>query len=1195
MRKSIVSLDRVFGLCLALALACPAAAQTGLGVVKGSVSDAAAASVPGAQVTLTNTETGVVREAQTNEAGIFEFPGVQIGNYQLVVSMDGFKKWETAFNLQAGQTAAIDPRLEVGSIETIVQVTDAAPVITTEGMAISDVKDALRIRQLPLNGRQITNLFDLTPGVEGGANARINGMKVGSAEISLDGVSLVDRFGGGISRVQPGLDTVAEFRVETVGSDARSSRPATVTLVTKSGTNEYHGSAFATHRNNAAGLRARQRQDTGDAAKLIRNEFGISGGGPVIKNKTFWFAAYEGSRARSNRFHETIVPYDSMWAGDESQHFDGEGNQYLTYDPLTTGADGRRTLFPNLMIPQTRISAFGKAMDELTPSPTSSANPYIAPNFRHFYPEINDLNHLSFKGDHNFSTGDVLTARFTRAVRLSELQGGRFGAPPPGCTNCGGSGLQDSKVYSTMLRWTHTFTPSFINELQLSNHRSTQNQGTLANDVPWAADLGLPDPFSVTGWPTLCPGGIWDCWDGDNRNDQNLTNYTIDNNVTWVRGRHSVKLGGKFRQEYNNIRELQQAQGSHDFGGEWTSQWDPVNQIAEPFGGEGLSSVILGLPTALRNQANRGYFYFEQFEMGLYVTDSWKVTPKTTLDIGVHYDRWAPYGEKRDRLVNLDMDMVANTFQVITPGSVPAEQITGILPSMLQSYADRGLSWVTADSVGFPSKLVPADNNNFGPRIGVAHRFTDKLVLRGGYGEYFWTMPLGQILASARTNPPFNLRYLNLIRDRNGLEPFYALTNAPAPGDMLPNAQVDVNSAAGLGINSLLTDVWDVRDWSDNRAQTWNVTLERQLSGQTGLRLSYIGTHGSDLEQRFQANSPESEWNYQARTGEAIPGRTDLRRVNPDWNLRPINHSGFSNSHSLQAEIERRYSNGLAFQWFYTFSRSLTTNDTGGFTSGGGNINTTSGTTQTPENIQILGTPNLSYEDRLRLGYYNSGEVPPHRIRWNAIYDLPFGRGKKFGNSASGALNQIIGGWQIASIGSWRSGNWSSVATDRYLFGDPTLSSDERLELTLGGRRQRLFFRGDFNPEAATDVDQAALQNLVPSDRSQRILRPLNPARGDNRLPQTLADGSIRLTNINDTVNWNARNFFMGAANFNVDMSIFKTFQLREQMNVRFTADFFNAFNKPNDVNPSATTGLQDLGVSASEPRIIQFSLRRNW
>ncbi len=214
-------------------------------------------------------------------------------------------------------------------------------------MEVANVKDSLQIRQLPLNGRAITNLFDLTAGVEGGGNPRVNGMKVGSTEMTLDGVSLVDRFGGGISRVQPGLDTVEEFRVETAGSNARNSRPATITLVTKSGTNEFHGSAFATHRNNAAGLRARQRQDGNSAAKLIRNEFGVSAGGPIIHDKTFFFAAYEGARVRQNQFSETSVPLPSMWNGDMSNLYPDLENLTTVYDPFSTNAEGLRQPYAN--------------------------------------------------------------------------------------------------------------------------------------------------------------------------------------------------------------------------------------------------------------------------------------------------------------------------------------------------------------------------------------------------------------------------------------------------------------------------------------------------------------------------------------------------------------------------------------------------------------------------------------------------------------------------------------------------------------------------------------------------------------------------------------------------------------------------------------------------------------------------------
>jgi Carboxypeptidase regulatory-like domain/TonB dependent receptor-like, beta-barrel len=1181
-------------------LTAPLFAQTGLGIVKGTVLDATGAAIPAAHVTLVNTQTNVSRESQSSAVGVYEFPAVPIGSYKLTVQAEGFKRYEGTFDLQAGQTVSIDPALEVGAVDTVVEVTGVAPTITTTGMEVSDVKDSLRIRQLPLNGRAITNLFDLTPGVEGGGNPRVNGMKVGSTEMSLDGVSLVDRFGGGISRVQPGLDTVEEFRVETAGSNARNSRPATITLVTKSGTNEFHGSAFATHRNNAAGLRARQRQDGNSAAKLIRNEFGVSGGGPIIHDKTFFFAAYEGSRVRQNQFSETSVPLPGMWNGDMGNLFPDLENLTTVYDPFSTNAQGLRELFPNEIIPQSRLSDYGKAMHALTPDATNSVNPFEGPNFQNYYPATNDTNQFTIKGDHVLTERDNLTGRFTRDSNSNILQGGRYGYPPPGCDNCGGSGLSDAKVYNGMFRWTHTFSPTLISETQLSNHRSVKDSGTLGNNTPWADMLGLPNPFDVTGWPTICgayPFLYYGCWDGDNRKDENLTSYQIDENITWIKGKHSMQFGTKLRQEYNNIQELQQAQGSHGFYSDWTSQWDPANESAVPFTGFELASTLLGTPTQLRNQANRGFFYFQQFELGLYFQDSWKVSPRLTLDIGLRYDRWAPYGEKRNRLSNLDLSTINNTFQVVTPGSTRAEDISGILPSMLQSYANRGLSWVTADSIGFPSHLVPADNNNFGPRIGAAYRVTDKLVIRGGYGEYFWTMPLSQILQAARTNPPFNLRFVNLIVDHNGNEPYYALTHAPQPNEILPNAKVDVNSAAGISSNALSMDVWDINNWKDNRMQNWNFTVEHEIMRDTALRLSYIGTHGSDLEQKFEVNSRESEWNYQARTGLAVPGRRDDLRVNKDWAPRGTNHTGYSNSNSLQAEIERRYSNGLAFQWFYTFTRALTTSDAGGFSSGGGSINASgSGAVlSVPEVTQLLGAPNLSYSDRLRLGYQNSGDVPAHRIRWNAIYDLPFGKGKKFGNSASGVLNQFIGGWQLASIGSWRSGLWKNVDSSRYLFGDPTLSKDQRLEVTFGGRQQLVYFRGDFNPGSATGVDQAALQQLVPADRGQRTLRPLNPDRGDNSLPEVLADGSIRFTPLGDTVNWNSRNFFQGAGFWDVDLSVFKTFNITEDMNVRFTADFFNAFNTPMDPDPNATSGLQDLGRQTNDPRIIQFSLRFSW
>src|SRR5437867_6571515 len=241
-------------------------AQTGTGSVSGTVRDANRGVVPGADITITNAQTNVARKGISSDVGTYYIGALPLGPYTLTVELTGFKKWLGKFELQVGQDAVVDPVLQVGDIQTTVEVSGAAPPIPTESIDVSDVKDYQRIRQLPLNGRAISTLFDLTPGVEGGGNARVNGLKVGSLEITIEGVSVVDRFGGGIARVQPGLDTIQEFRIETVGSDARYSRPATVTLATRTGTNQLHGTLFETHRNNGAGLLARKRDDPGNCA-----------------------------------------------------------------------------------------------------------------------------------------------------------------------------------------------------------------------------------------------------------------------------------------------------------------------------------------------------------------------------------------------------------------------------------------------------------------------------------------------------------------------------------------------------------------------------------------------------------------------------------------------------------------------------------------------------------------------------------------------------------------------------------------------------------------------------------------------------------------------------------------------------------------------------------------------------------------
>nr|MDQ2900053.1 carboxypeptidase-like regulatory domain-containing protein [Acidobacteriota bacterium] len=567
--------------------------QSGSGVVKGTVSDASSAVVQGARARLTNRDTNIAREAVSQAGGLFNFADVTPGPYTLEVEQSGFEKWSGTFTVQVGQTAVIDPTLAVGSLADTVVVNDAAPAITTEGMQVADVKDALRIHQLPLNGRLVSSLFTLTPGVENnGGGLRVNGLKVGAAEITQDGISLVDRFTGGIQRVQPGLDTVQEFRIETSSSSARYPRFATLTLITKSGTNDLHGTLFETFRNNADGLRARQRQDSNTSAKLIRNEFGVSAGGPIWipklyngRDKTFWFVSYEGLRQRQSVFNEDYVATPAMFNGDFSNVFDNNGVQTHIYDPLTTNAQGIRTQFPGDIIPSSRISPIWKTLRSITHAPSSNADPFQGPNLDNFYPLKTDTNTFTTKGDHRFSTNDSLSARFTRSHYNFSQIGGLFGSPLDGLANAYGTGLNDALVYTGTLSETHVFTPTLLNEFLFAVNRNPNHQGTLADFTNWPQKLGLPNPFGSNGWPTICAGSFNSCWDANNVKDQHLTAGNVEDNVTWVKGKHSFAFGGRVRQEFNYVRELQQSQGSHDFGESWTALYDPAGDQAVPFTG----------------------------------------------------------------------------------------------------------------------------------------------------------------------------------------------------------------------------------------------------------------------------------------------------------------------------------------------------------------------------------------------------------------------------------------------------------------------------------------------------------------------------------------------------------------------------------------------------------------------------------
>src|SRR5574340_718302 len=366
-------------LILTLVSAAVMSAQTSTASVSGTVRDQTAAVIPAANVVLSNADTGLSWRTSTNVAGVYIFPAVPPGAYRLTVEFAGMQKYEATLTVQVQQNAVIDPTLTPGQATTTVEVRDVTPVVTVDSPTLGHVLERQRIEQLPINGRFLSSLMVTVAGMEGN---RAYGLREGSQEFVLDGSALSDRNTGGNVRRPPGLDTIQEFKVEANSSSAKFTRPTTVVISTKSGTNDLHGALFETHRNNAIG-KARQRQDFySKAPQLIRNEFGGSLGGPVVlpkiyngRNRTFWFFAYEGYRNIAPSTEGFSVPTEAMRQGDFRGLVDSQGRQYRLYDPWATDTrTWARQPFAyggqaNVIDPA-RLSPLSKYLYSVTPAPT---------------------------------------------------------------------------------------------------------------------------------------------------------------------------------------------------------------------------------------------------------------------------------------------------------------------------------------------------------------------------------------------------------------------------------------------------------------------------------------------------------------------------------------------------------------------------------------------------------------------------------------------------------------------------------------------------------------------------------------------------------------------------------------------------------------------------------------------------------
>ncbi|HEU0141994.1 MAG TPA: TonB-dependent receptor [Bryobacteraceae bacterium] len=1217
---------------LIILIVSPAWPQASTSTVRGTVLDQAGAAIANGSVFLTNTSTNITIKTSTNEVGFYMFPGVVPGPYELSIEAPGMQRFVVALTVQVQQAAVVDAVMQVGTTTTKVEVMDVTPMLVVDNPTLGHVLERTRIEQLPINSRNVFNLLQTVPGLE--QTWRAYGLRSGSQEIVLDGAYQSDRLWGGGQRRPPGLDTIQEFKVETNNSSAKFTRPTTIVMLTRSGTNDIHGSLFETHRSNFklgpfAG-KARARTDYFDRApKLVRNEFGGTVGGPVVlpklyngRDRTFWFFSYEGQRMTNPATRSGSVPTEAMKNGDFSGLVDSQGRQFKLYDPWTTDpATWQRQQFayggrPNVIDPA-RQSPLGKYLFSITPAPTiPNVNPLVEPNW--FGPVPNTQRQWTITGrfDHNFTENDRFYARWTQGDHDTLRY--PFGTIPM-IDWVPGSVTNQSPNKSLALSWMRTFSPTLFNELLVSGSREHWTDSTGEAGVKYADRLGLPNPFGVAGWPGIYDWSLRNYYfETGNPQATAFTYYVIGDNATKVVGKHELQFGFHFRyDQLNYLPDQQHPQGNHDTDTRGTALFDPAssptNPLPAPFTGHTLGNLYLGVMN-YSNQFVRGYFYARGKEYSLYFQDNYKVTPRLTLNLGLRWEYWPAFTEKNNVITTFDPQRKAIVLGQDLPGMY---RIGATLPSIVDRLQFLGMNFTDYKEAGYPKNLRKNYWKDFGPRLGFAYRTGDSqnaFVLRGGYRVSYFPTPMYTWGQRMRQNPPLTARFTNYLTDAaqapDGIGN-YGMRSVPAViAGQNSREAVKLSDPRGLTRGGALVSYF-ANEQPDSRVQDWNFTIEKEVMEDTAAKVSYVGNHSDRLEQFYRYNESTPEYLWYVTTGERLPtGEYSgvLRRPFDKvvyGTIEEFRKTGWSNFQGIQLELERRYSKGYGYQIFYVMSNALRAGGEG-----------YGGTSYLPDtNMFLPGRVPTDMDERNRfLNYSRDTGIPKHRVRWNWIVDLPFGKGKPLGGNAGPVLHRFIGNWQVAGIGSLWS-TYFSLPTGVYpngnaieIYGYKYPIQDCRSGVCYPGY---LWWNGYIPANQINSVDPAtgkpngvmgvpsnykpAGEPLLPWPASPNESDPLYNYYGTNTVWVPLNDGSVQRVGFGDNLHPWRLQYFPSTRQWSLDASLFKTIPIRERFYLRFTADFFNVLNHPGNPSSVESDGILSTRYSGISARELQFSLRLNW
>jgi hypothetical protein len=957
-------------------------AQSGAGSIQGTVTDSTGAVVPGASIHVVNLATGVTGDTKANGVGFYQVPGLFTGTYRVTVTAPSMKTFTSSIDLLVAQNAVINTALTPGAVtEQVIVSGNAVQLTTTDNGAISSTLENARINQLPMNTRMLSDLMQkTTPGLENGG-VNINGMKAEALEYSVDGAPTGDSMQGGISRtpqqqlIDP--DAIQEVRMVTNSSGAEYAAPATAVVSTKSGTNALHGSFFWTTRNNAFGI-AKSRQDPSDfaAPHYVRNEFGLSAGGPVIlphiyngKDKTFWFFAYERYSLATSSAVLAKVPTVAMSQGNFGGLVNAKGVPQTLYDPSTTtsspgcAANGGkpnpycRTPFPNNQIPLSEESPMAKLYYELAPLPTNSANPLVTYNYNGLVPNFVVEPQETVRLDHEFNETNHAYLRYTQNLNVTNQVGsGPVNRAAPGIPYGAAAGNRQygtnpTQTYLAAIGYTHIFSPTFFAETLLSqqwySYKQEYGAQSVAPTVDFESMLGLPNNFGELGFPSIS-GMIYPLGTSQNVNQQESTiTSTIDENLTKTVGRHQIQFGGRYRHE----RMANQPHGVADVDSITalpTAVYQPTsgaNYTAVANTGNIDASLFLGSASQYQANLENPIVHSHVMEFDAYLQDNFHVSRNLTINLGLRYEAhpglWVKDGLENSFDLKNDAQVLA-----VPPSTLIARGYT--TQAIITNMENIGVKFETPAEAGMPDNLLRNYDLNFDPRIGIAYQpFGGRYgtVIRGGYGRYSMPMPTGNFINRDDISAPFAGTYTQSYATANqaidGLPNELLRYNDPVKfGVMGMNTANVVNSNAS---NSILPGVALISTSPDSPPEIiteTNFTIEQAFKGNSALRVSWVWTHSTNLSDQYVYNAAPTAYEWEMATGTVPPTGgasvigTPLQNTYAATATRPydqttwgqnsmFNRNGWSNDNLLQVSLQRLFHHGSAYQISYVFSKPM--------------------------------------------------------------------------------------------------------------------------------------------------------------------------------------------------------------------------------------------------------------------------------